>query len=449
MADQTDIKSPSTHSDIPSASTHTQGVPEPFQPTLREKAAQFRSHVLSKEAWLGDYDYWYLATPNIYPFNRKYKDSAIPFYGLHDRVPILLTLLLGFQHALTMVGSIVSPPLAIASGAFNLEADQVAYLVAACFITTGIATALQVTRLHIRGTPFYVGTGLLSVVGPTFDIIPIAFAYTNMRYQKGTCPVAEDGTRLPCPEAWGSLLGTILCTVWVQIAMSMVPPKILNRVFPKVVTGSLLLLLGVYLVRSGMNNWAGSVNCNNGEGFYALCPNIHAPNALPWAHPRLIGLGFSVFFSIVIIEQFGSPLMRSAAIVLGLGVGCAISGATGYWSSENINNAPPATFLWRHTFQISVDGALVLPLVIMFIVQGISCMPDILATAEISGVDIEGTEFNTRIQGGILCDGIGSLISAFGTALPMVAQAGNNGTIVVTGCAVRSYLLLSCFATRH
>ncbi|KAJ2966715.1 hypothetical protein NQ176_g10016 [Zarea fungicola] len=73
----------------------------------------------------------------------------------------------------------------------------------------------------------------------------------------------------------------------------------------------------------------------------------------------------------------------------------------------------------------------------MFIVQGISCMPDILATAEISGVDIEGTEFNSRIQGGILCDGIGSLISALGTGLPMVAQAGNNGTIVVTGCASR------------
>ena len=72
----------------------------------------------------------------------------------------------------------------------------------------------------------------------------------------------------------------------------------------------------------------------------------------------------------------------------------------------------------------------------MFIVQGISCMPDILAAAEISGVDIEGTEFNTRIQGGILCDGLGSMFAALGTTLPLVAQAGNVGTIVVAGCAV-------------
>lgn len=249
-----EVKSLSNCSEMP-LPTYCQEVPRPVQSSWRAKATHLYSYMTSKEAWLGDYDHWYLVTPNIYPCNRKYKDTAIPFYGLHDRVSILLTLLLGFQQALTVVGSIVSPPLVIAAGAFNLEAGQVAYLVSACFITTGIATALQITRLHIKGTPFYVGTGLLSVVGPTFDVIPIAFTYTNMRYQRGTCPVVEDGTRLPCPEAWGALLGSILCTVWVQIAMSLVQPRILQRAFPKVVTGSLLLLLGVYLVRQGMNLW--------------------------------------------------------------------------------------------------------------------------------------------------------------------------------------------------
>lgn len=153
--------------------------------------------------------------------------------------------------------------------------------------------------------------------------------------------------------------------------------------------------------------------------------------------PKLIGLGFSVFAAIVVVEQFGAPLMKSASILIGLAVGCAISGATGYWSSENIVAAPAVTFLWVHTFKLSVDGALILPLLIMFICEGVSCMPDILATAEISGVDIEGTEFNRRIQGGILCDGIGSLLSALGTGLPMVSQAGNNGVIVLTSCASR------------
>jgi xanthine/uracil permease len=129
--------------------------------------------------------------------------------------------------------------------------------------------------------------------------------------------------------------------------------------------------------------------------------------------------------------------MKSASIILGLAVGCIISGATGYWSRSNIDAAPAITFLWVHTFKLSVDGALILPLLIMFVCEAVSCMPDILATAEISNVDIEGTQFNSRIQGGILCDGLGSLISAFGTGLPMVSQAGNNGVISLTGCASR------------
>jgi xanthine/uracil permease len=231
----------------------------------------------------------------------------------------------------------------------------------------------------------------------------------------------------------------MLCTVLIQIAMSLVPPRLLNKIFPKIITGSLLLLVGVFLIGNGMQNWGGSSNCNGGDGYYALCPNIAAPNPLPWADPKLIGLGFSVFASIVAVEQFGAPIMKSASVLIGLAVGCAISGATGYWSRENIDSAPVVTFLWVHTFKLSVDGALVLPLLIMFVCEGVSCMPDILATAEISDVEVEGTQFNSRIQGGILCDGLGSLISALGTAGPMVSQAGNNGVIVMTGCAVRNF----------
>jgi xanthine/uracil permease len=62
----------------------------------------------------------------------------------------------------------------------------------------------------------------------------------------------------------------------------MVPPKKLNKIFPKIVTGSLLLLVGVYLINSGMQNWGGSSNCNGGTGFYALCPNVSAPKPLAW-----------------------------------------------------------------------------------------------------------------------------------------------------------------------
>lgn len=178
-----------------------------------------------------------------------------------------------------------------------------------------------------------------------------------------------------------------------------------------------------------------------------LCslPTHRCTRPLPFANPKLIGVGFSVLVSVIVIEQFGSPVMKLAAVVLGLIVGCAISAATGYWFCDNIDSAPIVLFLWTHTFELSVNGTLVLPLLIMFICQGISCMPDILATAEISGVNVEGTEFNSRIQDGVLCHGIGSLFSALGTGLPMVSQAGNNGVIVLTGRAVIFEMTLTLY----
>lgn len=382
-------------------------------------------------------DYAYLVTPNIWPLNKKYKDYEAPFYGVNDEVPILLTIILGLQQALCMLGSVVSPILAVASGAFYLDNATTEYLVSASFITTGIATAMQVTRLHIAKTPFFIGTGMLSAVGPTFDIIAIAISYTTTLYANGTCPTDTDGSQLPCPDGYGALLGSILCTVWIQIGMSLVPPKTLNRVFPKLVTGTLLLLVGVYLIGNGMQNWGGSSNCHDGTGYYALCPNIDAPKPLPWGDPKLIGLGFSVFATIVLVEYFGSPLMKSSSLIFGLAAGCAISGATGYWSRAEIDEAPVITFLWTKTFKLSVDGSLILPLLIMFICQGVSTMPDILATAEVSGLEVEGTKFNSRMQGGIMCDGLGSLFAALATAGPMVGLAGNNGVIVLTGCASR------------
>ena len=137
----------------------------------------------------------------------------------------------------------------------------------------------------------------------------------------------------------------------------------------------------------------------------------------------------------MLVETVRAPLIRSTAVMIGLAVGCTISGVLGYWSTEQLKSAPIGTFLWAHTFDLSVDGTLVLPLIIMFACQAVSCIPDILATAELSGVDIEGAEFSSRVQGGILCDGLGSFFSAVATGPPMVSQAGNNGVIVLTGCA--------------
>jgi xanthine/uracil permease len=143
------------------------------------------------------------------------------------------------------------------------------YLIFTAFLTTGIATALQVTRLQIMKTPFFAGTELLSVVSPTSDVLPIVFNYASLRFKSDTCPVLEEGIQGPCPDAWGACLEMMLCCAWIQIDMAFVPLKILHKVFPKLITGSLRTLVGVYLIDNGLQNLGGSSNCYGGEG--VLC----------------------------------------------------------------------------------------------------------------------------------------------------------------------------------
>lgn len=80
------------------------------------------------------------------------------------------------------------------------------------------------------------------------------------------------------------------------MALAFVPPKTLKKVFPPVVTGTVILLIGASLVGdSGALNWGGgSGNCHlrPETGFFALCPNINAERAYKWGDARFIGLGF-------------------------------------------------------------------------------------------------------------------------------------------------------------
>ena len=63
--------------------------------------------------------------------------------------------------------------------------------------------------------------------------------------------------------------------------MSLVSPKVLKRLFPPVVTGIVVLMIGASLVgESGIPNWGGGSNdCKSrpATGFFQLCPNIAAP----------------------------------------------------------------------------------------------------------------------------------------------------------------------------
>ena len=347
---------------------------------------------------------------------------AAPFFGLNDHMPALLALLLGFQHALSMLAGIITPPIIIASSA-NLDTELQQYLVSTSLIVCGILSSVQITRFHIMKTPYYLGTGLISVVGTSFAIIPVTSGAFNQFYANGVCPTAPDGTKLPCPEGYGAILGTASCCALLEILLSFAPPKVLKKFFPPLVTGPTVTLIGISLVQSGFKDWAGgSGNCGDpatATGIFALCPTTLAPKPLPWGSAQFLGLGFAVFVTIIITQRFGSPILKSCAVVMGLLMGCIIAAATGYFDRSGIDEAAAASFIWVHTFPLSVYGPIVLPLLAVYIVLLMEAIGDITATCDVSRLEVEGKLFDSRIQGGVLADGFNGLLAGLCTITPM------------------------------
>ncbi|KAI0775994.1 Xanthine/uracil permease [Trametes elegans] len=430
-----------------------------------DRVKRIQRKVTTKHGWIGDYDYAWLCMPTTpWRLGRsrpKQTKTGPPFYALDSELPILLAAASGLQHALAMLAGLITPPIIFAN-TLSLDAETSAYMISASLIGCGILSLVQMSRIRLFRN-YYLGTGLITVVGTSFATLSTANAIFNAMYADGTCPstVAADGTvtRGPCPDAYGmvlgqgdptyirtyptdSLIGTSLICSFFEIFMSFVPIRILKRIFPPMVTGTVIVMIGASLIgSSGIPNWGGGSNDCAGRpasGFFELCPNIAAPRPLPWGSPEFIGLGFLSFVSIILTELFGSPFLKNISVIVGLAVGCIVAGAAGYIDGSSIKTAPAITFLWVHTFKIRVYAPAILPMLAVYVSLAMEAIGDITASAEVSRVAVVGEEFDSRIQGGVLSDGIGGFLSALFTVTPLSIFAQNNGVIAITRCANRT-----------
>ena len=126
-------------------------------------------------------------------------------------------------------------------------------------------------------------------------------------------------------EAYGSLLGVFMVGAIFQSGFSFIPGPWLRRIFPSWLAGLGVFLIGLSLVGVGVQQWGGGDDCylNPGE------PCTQVGNShLPFGSAEYIGLGFLVLSTIVIIELFGSPFLRSCGIAIGLLFGYVIAAVT-------------------------------------------------------------------------------------------------------------------------
>jgi len=403
------------------------------------------------------YDYGALCMPSL-PWKKQ--RHPMKFYPLDEPLPLLLSLVMGLQHAFAMVGGLITPPYVVAK--FSIDSFPFAkvelqqYFIVAALITSGIGTIINVLKVEIPfskkifGKHLYVGSGLLSVMGTSFTFLPI--------FEIAILSMKADG--LTGEEAYGKMLGTSMLCAVLEIFFSLLPGKTIRKIFPPVVSAVAVSLIGVALTGTGMKYWGGGVVCAemgwkehaqvvDSVGFGMPVSNVpsaicsgSAQVALPYGSTEYIALGFSVLVFLVVIELFGSTFMKNCNVILALLFGYFVAGVSNYEGlpyvdTSKIEAAPVVDFLWTQWFGIGIYGPAIIPMLIAYIVTTVETIGDVTATHEVSELKTDDKEYTRRIQGSLMADAFCSILASLFTSMPNTTFSQNNGVIAMTKCASR------------
>jgi len=198
---------------------------------------------------VGDFDWKALCMPTL-PWSTSTR--KMPFFGRNDETPILIAAIMGLQHAFAMIGGLIVPPFVVMKFSVNIaDVKLQQYAIAASLIISGICTIVNCIQIPIPGTKFVLGTGMLSVIGTSFGFLPI--------YEAAIAAMKADG--VDPMDAYGKMLGTTMVCCLLEIVLAFLPKNVLRKLFPPVVTGPAVMLIGAGLTGTGMKYWGGGAVC--------------------------------------------------------------------------------------------------------------------------------------------------------------------------------------------
>lgn len=316
-------------------------------------------------------------------------------YGLEDRPPFRATIFAAVQHLLAVFVAIITPPLIIA-GALNLDLDTTGFLVSMSLFVSGIATFIQCRRVGP------VGCGLLCIQGTSFSFIG---------------PIIAAGMLGGLPAIFGATIAGSVVEMLVSRVL-----RYTRRIITPLVSGIVVTLIGLSLIKVGITA------CGGGEvakiaGTFGAFENI--------------GLAALVLLVIVFFNRSSNHYLRMSSIVIGLVVGYVVAWMMGMVNFSAMQNFGTFNIPVPFKYGISFDWSSIIALALVYLITAIEAYGDITANSLISGQPVEGEAFMKRASGGILGDGVNSMLAGIFNSFPNSIFAQNNGMIQLTGVASR------------
>lgn len=335
--------------------------------------------------------------------------EAFKFEG---KMPLRQAIPLGLQHVLAMfVGNLT--PLLIITGACGLAGGEFAELQVSllqnAMLIAGIVTLIQMYS-----------------IGPVGGKVPIVMGTSSGFIGVFNSVAATMGGGV---LAYGAIMGaSIIGGVFEAILGFFLKP--LRKFFPPVVTGTVVLAIGLSLISVGVNSFGGG---NNAADFGSM---------------ENLFLAFLVLVVILVLKHATKGFLSSSSILIGIIVGyvaAIIMGLilpTTFVKADGAEVTKAWVLNWDKVRQASwfaipkllpvkpvFDMRAIAPVLIMFIVTAVETVGDISGVI-VGGMNREATD--KELSGGVICDGAGSSLAAVFGVLPNTSFSQNVGLVSMT-----------------
>lgn len=356
-------------------------------------------------------------------------------HPVDERLPLGRMATLGFQHVLVMYAGAIAVPLIIGR-VLKLSPQDVAYLISADLFCCGLVSLIQslgVTQWFGIKLPVMMGV-TFAAVGP---MISIAIGHPG-----------HDGAQL--------IFGTVIGAGIVGMIIAPLVSRLL-RFFPPVVTGTIIAVIGITLMRIGINwifglplgptapllvkpehaEWLNAAKAAADAGLPAMPKDLAlAPKMLNPKYADLTGVGVAalVLVAILAISRWGKGFVANISVLLGIVIGGLIATALGMMHFDKVAGAAWFGLITPFHFGMPVfDPLLIFTMSIVMVVVMIESTGMFLALGDMTGREVRQADL-TR---GLRTDGLGALIGGIFNTFPYTSFSQNVGLVAVTGVRSR------------
>lgn len=295
---------------------------------------------------------------------------------------------LGLQHVLAMfIGNIV--PMILVAEAGNLSPEEANMLLQCCMIGAAISTMVQLYPIKLG--KLRIGSGLPCMMGLTYVFLPACLSIAGSR-------------------GVGYIFGAQIAAGIIAISYGTLLKK-MSHLFPPVVTGTIVMTVGVSIFNLAIGNIAGGTSS----------PDFG--NLLNWA------VGVFVVAVVLGFNVFGKGLPKVAAILIGMIAGYLVSIPLGLVDFSGISDASWFTIPQPFAFGLKLNIGDFLVFLLLYFIVGVQMIGDFNVSC-MGGLDREPTP--DEIGGGVTANGFTSIISAVFNSFPTATYSQNSGIVALT-----------------